>query len=195
MKMKSVNLPGRITLSSNSKRRYEILSKFFIVDKIVPEVEEINSSDFEKMVIENSKRKVLYAIDKNPIFPVVSGDTVVIFKDKIFGKPKNKEEAFYMLKELSNNWHSVYTGFYFTLQNKKSYEGVTIAKVKFKDLSDEMIENYIKTDEPMDKAGSYAIQGAGGFLIEKFEGCYYTIVGFPVVKFIKKLKEAILENS
>ncbi|HON84193.1 MAG TPA: Maf family protein, partial [Caldisericia bacterium] len=73
--MKSVNLPGRITLSSNSKRRYEILSKFFIVDKIVPEVEEINSSDFEKMVIENSKRKVLYAIDKNPVFPVVSGDT------------------------------------------------------------------------------------------------------------------------
>lgn len=193
--MKSVNLPGRITLSSNSKRRYDILSKFFIVDKIVPEVEEINSSDFEKMAIENSKRKVLYAIDKNPVFPVVSGDTFVIFEDKIFGKPKNREEAFYMLKELSNNWHLVYSGFYFTLQNKKSYEGVTIAKVKFKDLSDEMIENYIKTDEPMDKAGSYAIHGEGRFLIEKFEGCFYTIVGFPVVKFIKKLKEAIIENS
>jgi len=195
MKMKSVNLPGRITLSSNSKRRYDILSKFFIVDKIVPEVEEINSSDFEKMAIENSKRKVLYAIDKNPVFPVVSGDTFVIFEDKIFGKPKNREEAFYMLKELSNNWHLVYSGFYFILQNKKSYEGVTIAKVKFKDLSDEMIENYIKTDEPMDKAGSYAIHGEGRFLIEKFEGCFYTIVGFPVVKFIKKLKEAIIENS
>jgi len=195
MKMKSVNLPGRITLSSNSKRRYDILSKFFIVDKIAPEVEEINSSDFEKMAIENSKRKVLYAIDKNPVFPVVSGDTFVIFEDKIFGKPKNREEAFYMLKELSNNWHLVYSGFYFTLQNKKSYEGVTIAKVKFKDLSDEMIENYIKTDEPMDKAGSYAIHGEGRFLIEKFEGCFYTIVGFPVVKFIKKLKEAIIENS
>ncbi|HOC52195.1 MAG TPA: Maf family protein [Caldisericia bacterium] len=193
--MKSVNLPGRITLSSNSKRRYDILSKFFIVDKIAPEVEEINSSDFEKMAIENSKRKVLYAIDKNPVFPVVSGDTFVIFEDKIFGKPKNREEAFYMLKELSNNWHLVYSGFYFTLQNKKSYEGVTIAKVKFKDLSDEMIENYIKTDEPMDKAGSYAIHGEGRFLIEKFEGCFYTIVGFPVVKFIKKLKEAIIENS
>ncbi|HQJ56273.1 MAG: septum formation protein Maf [Caldisericia bacterium] len=193
--MKSVNLPGRITLSSNSKRRYDILSKFFIVDKIVPEVEEINSSDFEKMAIENSKRKVLYAIDKNPVFPVVSGDTFVIFEDKIFGKPKNREEAFYMLKELSNNWHLVYSGFYFILQNKKSYEGVTIAKVKFKDLSDEMIENYIKTDEPMDKAGSYAIHGEGRFLIEKFEGCFYTIVGFPVVKFIKKLKEAIIENS
>lgn len=193
--MKSVNLPGRITLSSNSKRRYDILSKFFIVDKIAPEVEEINSSDFEKMAIENSKRKVLYAIDKNPVFPVVSGDTFVIFEDKIFGKPKNREEAFYMLKELSNNWHLVYSGFYFILQNKKSYEGVTIAKVKFKDLSDEMIENYIKTDEPMDKAGSYAIHGEGRFLIEKFEGCFYTIVGFPVVKFIKKLKEAIIENS
>lgn len=193
--MKSVNLPGRISLSSNSKRRYDILSKFFIVDKIVPEVEEINSSDFEKMAIENSKRKVLYAIDKNPVFPVVSGDTFVIFEDKIFGKPKNREEAFYMLKELSNNWHLVYSGFYFILQNKKSYGGVTIAKVKFKDLSDEMIENYIKTDEPMDKAGSYAIHGEGRFLIEKFEGCFYTIVGFPVVKFIKKLKEAIIENS
>jgi len=195
MKMRDVNLPGKITLCSNSKRRYEILGKFFKIDKIIPEVQEINSTNFERMVIENSKRKALYAIDRKKFYPIVSGDTIVVFDNKIFGKPKNKDEAFYILKTLSNSWHLVYSGFYFILQNNKGYEGVSIAKVKFRKLDDEMIENYIKTGEPLDKAGSYAIQGYGRYLIERFEGCFFTIVGFPVVKFIKKLKEAIIENS
>ncbi|MGB9750425.1 MAG: Maf family protein [Caldisericia bacterium] len=193
--MRDVNLPGKITLCSNSKRRYEILGKFFKIDKIIPEIQELNLSNYEKLVIENSKRKALYAIDRKKLYPIVSGDTIVVFDNKIFGKPKDRDDAFNMLKTLSNNWHLVYSGFYFILQNKKGYEGVSIAKVKFKDLNNEMIENYIKTGEPLDKAGSYAIQGYGRYLIETFEGCFYTIVGFPVVKFIKKLKEAIIENS
>lgn len=195
MRMKNVNLPGKITLSSNSKRRYEILSRFFKIHKIVPKVQEINSYDFIKMVIENSKIKANYVLNRNVIFPVVSGDTIVVFNNEIFGKPENEEDAFYMLKKLSDNWHLVYSGFYFMLKNNKCYEGVSIAKVKFKKLNDELIKDYIKTKEPMDKAGSYAIQGYGSYLIDKFEGCFYTIVGFPVVKFIKKLKEAIIENS
>jgi len=195
MRMKNVNLPGKITLSSNSKRRYEILSRFFKIHKIVPEVQEINSYDFIKMVIENSKIKVNYSLNRNVIFPVVSGDTIVVFNDEIFGKPKNEDDAFNMLKKLSDKWHLVYSGFYFMLKNNKGYEGYSIAKVKFKKLNDEIIKDYIKTKEPMDKAGSYAIQGYGSYLIDKFEGCFYTIVGFPVVKFIKKLKEAVVENS
>jgi len=195
MRMKNVNLPGKITLSSNSKRRYEILSRFFKIHKIVPEVQEINSYDFIKMVIENSKIKVNYSLNRNVIFPVVSGDTIVVFNDEILGKPKNEDDAFNMLKKLSDKWHLVYSGFYFMLKNNKGYEGYSIAKVKFKKLNDEIIKDYIKTKEPMDKAGSYAIQGYGSYLIDKFEGCFYTIVGFPVVKFIKKLKEAVVENS
>lgn len=195
MKMKSVNLPGEITLSSNSKRRYDILSKFFKIYKVNPIIQELNSFDFEKMVIENSKRKVIYALNRDVIFPIVSGDTIVVLNNEIFGKPKNEDDAFYMLKKLSDNWHIVYSGFYFMLKNNRGYEGSSIAKVKFKKLNDELIKNYIITKEPMDKAGSYAIQGYGSCLIDKFEGCFYTIVGFPVVKFIKKLKEAIVENS
>lgn len=195
MKMRKENLHGSITLASNSKRRFEILKKFFIVYKITPEVDEIESSNFEEVVIENSKRKVFSVLNKAEFFPIVSGDTIVVLNDEIFGKPENEEEAFYMLSKLSNNWHFVYSGFYFLLKNGKGYEGVSIAKVKFKELNSEIIKNYIKTKEPIDKAGAYAIQGEGKTLIEKFEGCYYTIVGFPVVKFIKKLKEAMVENS
>lgn len=195
MKMKNVNLPGKITLSSNSKRRYEILSKFFKIYKVIPYVEEIESLDFSRMVIENAKRKVIYALNRESTFPIVSADTIVVMNNEIFRKPKNEEEAFYILKKLSNNWHFVYSGFYFMLQNRKCFDGVSIARVKFKKLNDELIKKYIETKEPLDKAGAYAIQGHGKFFIEKFEGCYYTIVGFPVVKFIKKLKEAMVENS
>lgn len=195
MKMKNVNLPGEITLSSNSKRRYDILSKFFKIYRVIPYIEETESIDFEKMVVENAKKKLIYAIDKKVILPIVSGDTIVVFNNEIFRKPKNEKDAFYMLKKLSNNWHLVYSGFCFMLQNRRFFDGVSIARVKFKKLNDEIIKKYIDTKEPMDKAGAYAIQGYGKFFIDKFEGCYYTIVGFPVVKFIKKLKEAIVENS
>lgn len=196
MKKKSVNLPGSILLASNSKRRYYILNKFFKVYTLSPKVSEIESSkNFKEMVIENSKIKAYYALTQDYFLPIVSGDTIVVFNDKIFGKPKDKNEAKYMLNQLSGNWHFVYSGFYFILNNKKEYGGYSIAKVKFKKLTKEMIENYIETNEPFGKAGAYAIQGLGSRLIEKFEGCFFTIVGFPVIKFIKKLKEALCEDT
>ncbi|MCX8094700.1 MAG: Maf family protein [Caldisericia bacterium] len=191
--MRKENLPGKINLVSNSKRRFDILRKFFYVEKIIPKSIELDEGDFIKLTIENSKNKVL-SVKRNLYETYVSGDTVVVIDNKIFGKPKNEEDAFIMLKELSNKWHIVCSGFYFISQNIEG-EGFDIAKVKFKDLKKDEILNYIKTNEPFDKAGGYAIQGLGSYLIEKFEGCFYTIVGFPVVKFIKKLKEVIFENS
>lgn len=191
--MKKENLLGKINLVSNSQRRFEILKKFFIVNKIIPKVSELVDGDYIQLTIENSKNKVL-SIERNQNEIYVSGDTVVVYENKIFGKPKSEEDAFFMLQTLSNRWHIVCSGFYFTYKNKESM-GYSIAKVKFKDLKKDEILNYIKTNEPFDKAGGYAIQGFGSFLIEKFEGCFYTIVGFPVVKFIKKLKEVIFENS
>lgn len=193
MKMKRENLPGKINLVSNSKRRYDILRKFFYVEKISPNTLEIEDGDFINLTIENSKNKVL-SIKRKSDEIYVSGDTVVVFENKIFGKPKNEEDAFNMLYTLSNKWHVVCSGFYFISFDKEGI-GYDMAKVKFKDLKKDEIVNYIKTLEPFDKAGGYAIQGYGSFLIEKFEGCFFTIVGFPVVKFIKKLKEVILENS
>ncbi len=191
--MKKEDLPGKIYLVSNSKRRYDILRKFFYVEKLVPKIEEIENGDYLKVVIENSKNKVLSVNYKN-LGVCVSGDTVVVLDNKIFGKPKNREDAFLMLNELSGKWHIVCSGFYFRMSEKEA-SGIDIAKVKFKDLKKEEIKNYIETLEPMDKAGGYAIQGLGSYLIDRFEGCFYTIVGFPVVKFIKKLKEVIFENS
>jgi septum formation protein len=193
MRMKKENLPGKINLVSNSKRRFDILKKFFVVKKITPNSLELEDGDYIKLTIENSKIKVL-SIERKQNEIYVSGDTVVVYDNKIFGKPKNEDDAFNMLQTLSNKWHIVCSGFYFIYNNKEGM-GYSIAKVKFKDLKKEEILNYIQTHEPFDKAGGYAIQGLGSYLIEKFEGCFYTIVGFPVVKFIKKLKEVIFENS
>jgi septum formation protein len=193
MRMRKRELPFKIYLVSNSKRRYEILRKFFYVEKIKPNVEEKEDGDFIKIVIENSKNKVL-SVEKSYNGVLVSGDTVVVLDNKIFGKPKDEFHAISMLQDLSNKWHLVCSGFYLKIGGRNGL-GYDIAKVKFKDLKKNEIENYVKTLEPFDKAGGYAIQGLGSYLIEKFEGCYYTIVGFPVVKFIEKLKEVIFENS
>lgn len=189
--MKRNSLPGKITLASSSPRRKEILSLFFKVEVVKPRVYEISNKNPEDLVIENSKLKVLN-IKRCGV--VVSGDTVVALEGEILGKPKNREEAIRMLTLLSGKWHEVYSGFFFTYL-KKDGEGFSKTRVKFKDLGKSEIIEYVDTVEPMDKAGSYAIQGKGRFFIEKIEGCYFTVVGFPVVKFIKRLKEVLIENS
>ena len=184
--------PGEIILSSSSPRRRKILSMFFKVYVVKPSVDEKFYKDPIQMVMENSERKVLYVKDRRGI--VVSGDTVVVFKRKILGKPKNEEDAVRMLSLLSNNWHEVYSGFSF-IYSGKIYRDFSVSRVKFRKMDKDEIVNYVKSGEPMDKAGGYAIQGKGSIFVERISGCYFAIVGFPVVKFIKRLKEVVIENS
>ena len=185
-------LPGKIILASSSPRRKEILSIFFKVEVVRPSVDEVTYRNPLDMVIKNSKIKTLSIGRRNGV--IVSGDTVVVYKGKILGKPKNKLDAEEMLSLLSGKWHEVYSGFFFTAFGKTG-EDFSKTSVKFKDLKKSEIIRYIETGEPMDKAGAYAIQGEGSVFIEKIEGCYFTVVGFPVVKFIKRLKEVLIENS
>ena len=192
MRMRKNSLPGKVILASSSPRRKEILSIFFKVEVVRPSINEAIYRDPLDMVIKNSKIKALSVGRRNGV--VVSGDTVVVYKGKILGKPKNKLDAEEMLSLLSGKWHEVYSGFFFTAFGK-SGEGFSKTQVKFKDLRKSEIIEYIETGEPMDKAGAYAIQGKGSVFIEKIEGCYFTVVGFPVVKFIKRLKEVLIENS
>lgn len=100
---------------------------------------------------------------------------------KIYGKPKTEEVAFQMLKELNGKSHIVYTGCVLKSQ-QKTIKFTESTKVFFGDVTDEQIQAYVDTKDPLDKAGAYGIQGIGGCLIKKIEGDYFTVVGLPLYR-------------
>lgn len=168
-----------LILASNSPRRKEILESLGLSFRIIPSKtdEDINLLGSD-LVMELSKRKALEVFNKNKDSIVIGSDTIVYMNDKVYGKPKNETDAFNMLKELSGKTHEVITGVTIISKNKIDtfYDK---AYVTFKDLTDNMIYDYIKTKEPMDKAGSYGIQGEGMKLIKEYNGDFYTIMGLP----------------
>ena len=179
----------RIILASSSPRRKEILSL------ILKEFEVIPSEIEEKVVSKNPLTTAKYLArvkardvwSKNKDSIVIGSDTLVFFKGKILGKPKDKGEAFKMLLELSGNWHTVYTAVCFYSSIKK----ITICDrslVKFRKLDEDEIRAYIETGEPLDKAGAYGVQGFGSTIVEKIRGNFFTVMGLPVVKVYTVLK-------
>lgn len=112
---------------------------------------------------------------------VISADTVVCMDNEILGKPKDEANAYDMLKMLSGKTHSVYTGIcVMNLKTGKSECRACETKVTFKQLCDDEIWSYIKTGEPMDKAGAYGIQGIGGIFVSHIDGDYLNVVGLPL---------------
>lgn len=112
---------------------------------------------------------------------------MVAIGDKILGKPKDKHDAFLMLKSLSGKEHSVFTGVTI-IKNDKTETFSVQTKVKFFELSDDEINKYISTNEPFDKAGAYGIQGKGSLLVEKIDGDYFNVVGLPISILARKLE-------
>ena len=124
---------------------------------------------------------------------IVSADTIVCLRDKVLGKPKSREDAYSMLRDLSGNTHSVFTGVTIIKgDNEKTFSQET--KVAFYELSDEEIYEYIDSGEVYDKAGSYGIQGKGGLLVKGIEGDYFNVVGLPVARLKRELEEFKKEN-
>ncbi len=124
---------------------------------------------------------------------IITADTIVVLEDKIINKPKDKKDAEKILKKLSGNTHIVYTGFaiHNTKNNKTIFDYET-TEVTFRKLDKQEIIDYIETGSPMDKAGAYGIQDDfGAVFIEKIHGCYYNVVGLPLQKLYKRLKEII----
>ena len=119
---------------------------------------------------------------------VIGSDTIVKIGNDVLGKPKNIEDAKAMLKELSDNTHQVVTGVTI-LYKDKAETFSSVADVTFYPLNDEEIDAYIATNEPMDKAGSYAIQGDAAKFIRSIRGDYYTIVGLPIAELYHRLKK------
>lgn len=181
----------RFIVASASPRRKELLAmtgfEFEIIPSDADETLPDNMGAFEA-VKELSKRKALSVWKENRDAVVLGCDTVVALDDIILGKPQNEEEAEKMLTALSGKEHYVYSGVCIT-DGEKTKQFVGSARVKFYDLSKDTIKSYIKTKEPMDKAGSYGIQGIGSVLVEKIEGDYFTIVGLPLSETARVLKK------
>ena len=179
-------------LASNSQRRQEILKDAgFNFRVITSNIEEI--SDKENVIerILDIAEKKLEQIAKNNVNEfILAADTVVELDKNIFGKPKDREEAFKFLKLLSGKIHRVITAYVFKNISKNILiKEVVISEVKFFDLDDETINWYLDTGEPFDKAGAYGIQGYGRVLVEKIDGDYYSIMGFPISNFLKNLRK------
>ena len=120
----------------------------------------------------------------------IGADTAVVVNEEIFGKPESDEDARRMLRRLSGRAHEVHTGLAL-LREPGGVERVAeeITRVVFASLSDEEIDRYVETGEPFGKAGGYAIQGIGGRYIERINGCYFNVVGFPLARFYIALRE------
>ena len=171
-----------LILASKSPRRKELLKQIgipFLV--VVSDAEEVSGNSWTPaaLVVENAKRKARAVAEKYPDSPVLGADTVVSLEGKIFGKPKDKDEARKMLTALSGKMHEVTTGLALINRNEIRTTSVT-TKVFFDTMTKADIDAYIATDEPMDKAGAYAIQGKAARFIEKIEGSYSNVVGLPL---------------
>ena len=179
-------------LASNSKRRQEILRDMgFNFKVLTADIEEISDKkEISEMILDIAEKKLDKIAKENVDEFVLAADTVVELEGRIFGKPKGREEAESFLRILSGRTHKVITAYVFKNISKNIViKDVVISKVKFYDLDDETIKWYLDTSEPFDKAGAYGIQGYGRALVERIEGDYFAIMGFPVSNFLKNLRK------
>ncbi len=176
-----------IILASASPRRKELLGYIVNDFKIVPsDVEEIvpKGVSINKHPEFLSKLKAIDISKRYPNDTVIGADTAVIIKNKILGKPVDREDAFNMLSNLSGKTHKVITGCTVVKNGVRNSFSV-VSRVKFCRLTKTEILAYLDTREPYDKAGSYAVQGMGGAFVEYIIGDYFNIVGLPISKLKK----------
>ena len=180
-----------IILASASPRRLELMRLISEQFEVIPaDVEEILPDDISALKAAEylAKLKAESVAADNPTALVIGCDTAVIIDDEVLGKPKDKDDAFSMLKKLSNREHSVVTGC------ALCYGGKTISfseetKVIFYELTDKEILDYISTKECNDKAGSYGIQGRGALLVKSIVGDYFNVVGMPVSRLSREIQK------
>jgi len=201
----------RFVLASASPRRRSILKQTLpdMEFEIRPSSAEENldksdyKSDPSKYAIDTARLKAKDIFEKirteemvkGGKLVVIGGDTIVTYKGVIYEKPPSKEAAVSTLKALSGQTHQVYTGV--VILDNLCEDGVNETSfavgtgVTFDQLTDDLIRDYVETGEPMDKAGGYGIQARGSVLVEKIDGCYFNVEGFPVHRFAKALRKIL----
>lgn len=172
-----------LILGSQSPRRKEILSFFDIDFEQVCSRYDEDAVPFNgepiKYVTTLSEGKSLELHQRFPEAPILTADTIVCRDDKVFGKPANIEEAISTLEKLQGQWHSVFTALCLR-QGHQLFSAVEETRVLFNPLTPKEIVLYVNQLEWADKAGGYAIQGAGGLIVRKIDGCYYNVMGLPI---------------
>ena len=188
----------KIILASASPRRKDLLKEIFNDFEIIPsnfdedsiKQDEVSPAKLVEILSKCKGEEVFSRIELEEDFIIISSDTMVFYEGILLGKPKDKEEAFEMLKMLENNMHTVYTGLFVLIKQEEKIEKIlTHSKtdVYFKKLSDEQILEYIEKENPLDQAGSYAIQKGAKEFVDRIVGDYNTVVGLNT----EKLKEII----
>ena len=181
----------KIILASSSPRRQQLLKQigidFEVREASFAEQHDTSLSVHDTAVF-NAKGKAL-SVKADETALIIAADTIVSLQNSVMGKPENSEDAKKMLENLSGNTHEVYTGVCVRYMDKL-YCDAEVTQVKMRTLSSKEIDSYVATKEPLDKAGSYGVQGKGALLVEKINGCYYNVVGLPLVCLMKLLKKA-----
>lgn len=186
----------RIVLASNSPRRKELLGGlgFEFETRVIRGIDESWPQDLkgEQIALYISAVKAgAYRDSMAANELIITADTIVYIDEQVLGKPKDKADAAAMLRRLSGRWHEVITGVTLTTETRQKSFAVT-TRVKFAELSDSDIEYYIENYKPFDKAGAYGIQEWIGYVgVESIEGSYFNVVGLPVQRLNKELKDFI----
>ncbi len=175
-------------LASSSPRRREILSslglRFRVDPSCVAEPARRPGETPWAYAVRAARLKSREVAARHRSGLVIGADTIVVVGDRIMGKPTSREDAGDMLDHLSARWHEVITGiFLFDCGLRRSGSAYARSRVHFRRTSAREINWYLRTEEHLDKAGAYAIQGYASLFIDKIEGCYFNIVGFPVATF------------
>ena len=182
-----------IVLASASPRRKELLEMLGVTDlKVIPATgEEIapESAGPEEMVMAISAAKaeeVAKLCDRGDV--VIAADTIVWHRGKVYGKPHSRQEAIEMLESLSGDTHQVFTGVTVIYNGHMNVQS-EMSRVSFRSLSEEEIQRYVDTGEPMDKAGAYGAQGKAALFVRGIDGDFFNVMGLPLCRLGEMLKE------
>ena len=199
----------RIILASQSPRRKELLDqlglKYEIVASNIDEAmpTSINERTSAAQIATELARQKAFAVaqdlckngnNQDDELVIIAADTIVVLDNKLFGKPSSPAEARSILQSLCGKTHQVYTGVALVVYNfaKNTMQCLTESEnslVSFRKYDEAEIDAYISTGEPMDKAGAYALQGVGACFVAKIDGCYTNVIGLPMPKMLKMLRE------
>jgi septum formation protein len=182
----------KIVLASASPRRKELLQLIGLNPEIIPpDIDEITRPNEPLAVfLERIAIAKGIAVYKKKFFShlLISADTVVLLGDSLIGKPRNREDAFRMLSRLSGQRHEVLTGISLMFQGETRFE-ISRTAVYFKELTDHEIDFYLDHENFMDKAGAYSIQGRAAIFVERIDGCFFNVMGFPLNLFYRMVYE------
>jgi septum formation protein len=183
----------KIILASTSPRRRELAKAMGLDFEVVPSSYEEDMTmklKPQKLVMTLAYGKAVDVAKKYKEGIVIGIDTVVVYKNKVLGKPKTKEKSYSMLKMLSNKTHEVYSGLaVIDCATKKTIKDFEVTKVYFNKLTEKEIKSYIRTGQSLDKAGAYGVQDLSCIFVKRIDGCYFNIMGFPIFKLYSKLQK------